>query len=93
MMGSSFRMQQKDIELTQPPSDSVSKIEFSPTQDVLAVASWDNNVSSRSNSVANADLQVRLYNVNNTGLNEPKHMYNHEAPVLDLAWTKVGDVS
>lgn len=35
----------KDIELVQPPSDSVSKIEFSPTQDILAVASWDNNVS------------------------------------------------
>jgi mRNA export factor len=76
MMGSSFRVASKDIELAQPPSDSVSKIDFSPTQDVLAVASWDNN--------------VRLYNVSNQGQNEPKHMYNHEAPVLDLCWTKNG---
>jgi mRNA export factor len=35
---------QKDMELVQPPTDSISKIAFSPTQDVLAVASWDNNV-------------------------------------------------
>jgi len=44
MMGSSFRPVQKDIELVQPPSDSVSRLAFSPVQDVLAVASWDNNV-------------------------------------------------
>lgn len=43
MMNSSVQ-RVKDIELVQPPSDSVSKIEFSPTQDILAVASWDNNV-------------------------------------------------
>lgn len=43
-MMSSFRAPQKDVELAQPPGDSVSKLEFSPTQDVLAVASWDNNV-------------------------------------------------
>jgi len=38
---------QKDIELVQPPTESVSKIAFSPTQDILAVGSWDNNVSER----------------------------------------------
>ena len=36
---------QKDIELVQPPTESISKIAFSPTQDILAVGSWDNNVS------------------------------------------------
>jgi hypothetical protein len=36
---------QKDIELVQPPPESISKIAFSPTQDILAVGSWDNNVS------------------------------------------------
>lgn len=34
--------------------------------------------------------QVRLYNVNSQGQSEPKAMYQHEAPVLDLTWTKVG---
>jgi mRNA export factor len=43
-MLSSFRPAQKDIELVQPPTDSVSDIEFAPTQPILAVASWDNNV-------------------------------------------------
>ncbi|TXT05972.1 hypothetical protein VHUM_03733 [Vanrija humicola] len=64
------------MELTQPPPDSVSKISFSPTQDILAVASWDNH--------------VRLYSVASNGQSDAKAAYNHEAPVLDLAWTKNG---
>ncbi|EJT52149.1 hypothetical protein A1Q2_06918 [Trichosporon asahii var. asahii CBS 8904] len=78
-MMSSFRPVQKDIELVQPPGDSVSKIAFSPTQDILGVASWDNI--------------VRLYNVNSQGQSEPKAMYQHEAPVLDLTWTKAQQVA
>jgi hypothetical protein len=40
-------MQQKlnDVALTPGPDDSVSKLEFSPTADFLAVASWDSQVS------------------------------------------------
>ena len=34
----------KDIEVADPPSDSVSSIAFSPQADYLAVGSWDNNV-------------------------------------------------
>jgi len=34
----------KDIEIPQPPEDSISSIEFCPTADYLAVGSWDNNV-------------------------------------------------
>lgn len=44
-------------------------------QDLLAVASWDNN--------------VRIYSVNNQGVSEPKAMYSHDKPVLDLAWNQV----
>ncbi|GFZ51395.1 Nuclear pore protein GLE2 [Saitozyma sp. JCM 24511] len=72
-MLSSFRPAQKDIELVQPPTDSVSDIEFAPTQPILAVASWDNN--------------VRLYNVDSSGQSQPRAMYSHEGPVLDLAWS------
>lgn len=43
-MLSTFRTGVKDIELANPPTDSISKIEFSPVTDILAVASWDNNV-------------------------------------------------
>lgn len=45
MFSSTAAVRTKDVELSQPPPESVSKIAFSPTQDILAVASWDNNVS------------------------------------------------
>ena len=35
---------EKDIEVADPPSDSVSSLAFSPQADYLAVGSWDNNV-------------------------------------------------
>ncbi|RXK41061.1 mRNA export factor [Tremella mesenterica] len=76
MLSSAFRPVQKDIELVQPPPDSISRLEFSPTADILAVGSWDNN--------------VRLYSVNSQGQSEPKAMYSHEAPVLDVTWNKTG---
>lgn len=34
----------KDIEVADPPTDSISAVAFSPTADYLAVGSWDNNV-------------------------------------------------
>lgn len=34
----------KDIEVSDPPADSISRISFSPTADILAVASWNNEV-------------------------------------------------
>ncbi len=48
MMNSGL-MQQKlnDVALTPGPDDSVSKLEFSPTADFLAVASWDSQVGVR----------------------------------------------
>lgn len=36
---------EKDIEVPEPPSDSISSLAFSPVADYLAVGSWDNNVS------------------------------------------------
>lgn len=35
---------EKDIEVADPPGDSISSISFSPQADYLAVGSWDNNV-------------------------------------------------
>lgn len=34
----------KDIEVAQPPSDTISCIRFSPTANFLVASSWDNNV-------------------------------------------------
>lgn len=36
----------KNVELADPPPDSISSIAFSPVANYLAVGSWDNNVSS-----------------------------------------------
>lgn len=35
---------EKDVEVADPPGDSISSLAFSPIQDYLAVGSWDNNV-------------------------------------------------
>lgn len=35
---------EKDIEVADPPTDSISSVAFSPTADYLAVGSWDNSV-------------------------------------------------
>jgi mRNA export factor len=35
----------KDIEVVDPPEDSISRVSFCPTADILAVASWNNEVS------------------------------------------------
>jgi mRNA export factor len=34
----------KDIEVADPPSDSISCLSWSPQADYLAASSWDNNV-------------------------------------------------
>lgn len=38
----------KDIEVVDPPGESISRVSFCPTADVLAVASWNSEVSSTS---------------------------------------------
>ena len=35
----------KDVEIAEPPVDSISSLAFCPVADFLAVGSWDNNVS------------------------------------------------
>ena len=36
---------EKDVEVADPPPDSISSLAFCPVADFLAVGSWDNNVS------------------------------------------------
>lgn len=64
-----------DVELTQPPEDSVSDLAFSSKADLLAVSSWDK--------------KVRIYEISQTGQSQGKAMYEHEAPVLSVFWSKV----
>ena len=65
----------KDIEVANLPTDSVSDIAFSPTADLLAVSSWNN--------------EVRIYEVNAQGGTVGKAGYSHEGPVLCVGWSKV----
>lgn len=38
----------KDVEMGDPPTDSISSMAFSPQADFLSVGSWDNSVRSAS---------------------------------------------
>ncbi|GAU23546.1 hypothetical protein TSUD_40240 [Trifolium subterraneum] len=69
----------KSHEVTQPPSDSVSSLAFSPKANFLIATSWDN--------------QVRCWEVskNGTSLNTtPKASISHDHPVLCSAWKDDG---
>lgn len=65
----------KDVAISQPPEDSISDIRFSPTQDALAVSSWDK--------------KVRIYKVSEQGQNEGMAAIDFDAPVLNCAWSDV----
>ncbi|KAH7125730.1 Poly(A)+ RNA export protein [Dendryphion nanum] len=67
----------KDVEIPADatPSDSISDLMFSPTNDHLAVASWDGS--------------VRIFEINVNGV-QPKWMFKCEGPVLCVAWSKDG---
>lgn len=65
----------KDVAVTAPPDDSISDISFSPQSEHLAVASWDK--------------KVRIYEINSQGGSQGKAMFEHEAPVLSVCWSKV----
>ncbi|KAF8583582.1 Poly(A)+ RNA export protein [Ramaria rubella] len=66
----------KDVEVADPPPDSVSSLAWSPQADFLAAGSWDNN--------------VRIYEVGANGQSQGKAMYGHEGPVLGVCWSRDG---
>ncbi|KAF8896566.1 WD40-repeat-containing domain protein [Infundibulicybe gibba] len=67
----------KDIEVADPPTDSISSLSFSSQADYLAVGSWDNS--------------VRIYEVGTGGQTQGKAMYEHQGPVLSVCWNKEGN--
>lgn len=82
----------KDVEIAEPPTDSISSISFSPAADYLAVGSWDNSVRSAKVVLRVAylqRLQVRIYEIGPQGQSQGKAMYQHQGPVLDVCWNKV----
>lgn len=85
----------KDIEVPEPPPDSISSLAFSSAADYLAVGSWDNNVACIFflSSLSLTRSQVRLYEVGAGGQTQGKAMYAHQGPVLSVCWNKVGSIS
>lgn len=65
-----------DIALTAPPEDGISDLCFSSQSEHLAVASWDK--------------KVRIYEIAPNGQSQGKAMYEHDAPVFAVDWSKVG---
>lgn len=68
----------KDFEVTSPPDDTVSAMEFSPStlqQNFLIAGSWDSS--------------VRCWEVEPTGKTVPKQMKTMGGPVLDVCWADV----
>ncbi|KAI9146779.1 Poly(A)+ RNA export [Paramyrothecium foliicola] len=68
-----------DVALSDPPSDSISDLAFSPAPngpDFLAVSSWDN--------------KVRIYEINQSGQSQGRHAYEHSQPVLNCDWSRDG---
>lgn len=66
----------KDYEVVYPPDDSISSMAFSPQQNFLIAASWDN--------------QIRCWEVQSTGQTVPKAQQTHQGSVLDVAWSDDG---
>lgn len=69
----------QDVALSDPPTDSISDLAFSPaanTPDFLAVASWDN--------------KVRIYEIAQNGQSQGRHAYEHSQPVLNCDFSKDG---
>ena len=64
-----------DLEVPQGPEDSISELSFSPTAEILSVASWDN--------------KIRIYEISQGGVNG-KAMYEHTGPVLSTNFSKDG---
>ncbi|SHO77051.1 Similar to S.cerevisiae protein GLE2 (RNA export factor associated with the nuclear pore complex (NPC)) [Malassezia sympodialis ATCC 42132] len=69
---------EQDIEVTPGANDTVSALAFSPTADVLAVASWD--------------TFVRIYRIDKSNAQpvQPWQQYQHEGPVLDVCFNAEG---
>jgi len=73
----------KDYEVIFPPDDTISCMEFSPpsitNNNFLIAGSWDNH--------------VRCWEIGKAGYESiPKQLQSMTAPVLDVAWSDVGQI-
>ncbi|KAG8905911.1 hypothetical protein FRB99_007991 [Tulasnella sp. 403] len=72
----------KDVELSNPPADSISCLAFSPTADFLAVSSWDNNDGSKVFS-GGGDKAARMLDVQS---GQSSQVAAHDEPIKAVKW-------
>ncbi|KAL8284142.1 hypothetical protein RQP46_004891 [Phenoliferia psychrophenolica] len=65
-----------DVEVRQTPTDAISALSFSPTDDLLAIASWS--------------TVVQVHAIGPSGANSVAAAYSHNGPVLCAQWGKDG---
>ena len=68
----------QDVALSDPPTDSISDLVFSPAANgpaFLAISSWDN--------------KVRIYEIAQNGQSQGRHAFEHSQPVLGVDFSKV----
>ncbi|KAH7061439.1 WD40-repeat-containing domain protein [Macrophomina phaseolina] len=66
----------KDVQINQPPSDSISEIAFSPSADILAASSWDGG--------------VYVWQIDGSGQSQAAASFKFDAPALCCTWAKDG---
>ncbi|KAJ2794945.1 RNA export factor gle2, partial [Coemansia helicoidea] len=71
-----YKQPTSNVEISQPPSDSVSELAFSSKANYLAASSWDN--------------EVRIWEVQSNGTSIGKAAFSHQAPALCCTWSQDG---
>ena len=66
----------KDVEVPNAATDGISCVTWSPTSNLLAATSWDN--------------QIRVWDVQANGTAVPKAATSHDAPILDCSFSADG---
>jgi len=72
----------KDIEVAQPPSDTISALRFSPSANFLVASSWDNKDGTKV-FTAGADNQAKVWDL---ASNQSIQCAQHEAPIKTVHW-------
>ena len=73
----------KDTEINQPPTDSISSLCFSPKQNMLVATSWDNQVRCW-------EIAPQAQGGQMVPMSQPKAAVSHSDPVLCSAWHNDG---
>ncbi|KAJ1966247.1 RNA export factor gle2 [Dipsacomyces acuminosporus] len=84
-----FRQQTKDAEISQPPTDSVSELAFSPVANLLAASSWDNQDGTKIAS-GGADKAGRMMD---TTTGQSTQIAQHDEPIRCIKFVEADNSS